>query len=106
MGIIIELKQKGMTAKPVIDVLVAVSSLQAAKPRVLPALNQDTWKYWWYGAHLVFVKRATFLGLRTHQVHFMESGPELTARLALRDHLRAHPDDAARYAAIKRQLAD
>ncbi len=95
----------GMIAKPVIDVLVEVPSLQAAKPRVLPGLNQDTWEYWWHGAHMVFVKRATFLGARTHHVHFMESGTELTARLDFRNHLRAHPEDAERYATLKRQLA-
>ena len=33
-----------------------------------------------------------------------ELGGEMWHRLLFRDHLRAHPDEAARYAALKREL--
>ncbi|MEZ4601188.1 MAG: GrpB family protein [Syntrophotaleaceae bacterium] len=95
----------GMIAKPVIDVLVEVPSLEQAKPRMLPRFIEKTWEYWWLGQHMAFVKRKTLQGVRTHHVHIMESGEGVTARLAFRDYLRAHPDDAARYAEMKRRLA-
>jgi GrpB-like predicted nucleotidyltransferase (UPF0157 family) len=35
-----------------------------------------------------------------------EDNEPLREQLALRDHLRAHPEDAARYEALKRELAE
>ncbi|MET0615070.1 MAG: GrpB family protein [Thermoleophilaceae bacterium] len=44
---------------------------------------------------------------RTHHLHVCESGSEHERRhLAVRDFLRAHPVEAARYEALKRELAD
>ena len=96
----------GMTAKPIIDVLVEVPSLYEAKQRALPALNRETWEYWWYDDHMVVVKRDRLMGPRTHHVHIVPRGRKVEERLAFRDHLRAHPEDAARYAALKRELAE
>jgi GrpB-like predicted nucleotidyltransferase (UPF0157 family) len=43
---------------------------------------------------------------RTHHVHVCEAGSEHERRhLAVRDFLRAHPDEAASYAELKRALA-
>jgi GrpB-like predicted nucleotidyltransferase (UPF0157 family) len=45
-------------------------------------------------------------GVRTHQIHVCPAGSEWERRhLRFRDHLRTHPDDAARYADLKRRLA-
>ncbi|MEA5114768.1 MAG: GrpB family protein [Geobacteraceae bacterium] len=95
----------GMIAKPIIDVLVEVPSFTVAKQRTLPLLNNELWEYWWYGNHLTFVRRDKLMGLRSHHVHMMLNGRDLQARVAFRDHLRSHAEDAARYAALKRQLA-
>jgi GrpB-like predicted nucleotidyltransferase (UPF0157 family) len=44
---------------------------------------------------------------RTHHVHITEPGGEMWCRrLAFRDHLRAHPDEARRYEALKYELAN
>ena len=95
----------GMIAKPVIDVLVEVPSFPEAKQRALPLLNTETWEYWWYQNHMMFVKRDRLMGLRTHHLHMMPEGLELRKRLALRDYLRSHAEDASHYAILKRQLA-
>jgi len=95
----------GMIAKPIIDVLVEVPSFSEAKQRALPLLNNELWEYWWYGNHMTFVRRDKLMGMRTHHVHMMLHGRDLQAKLAFRDHLRSHAEDAAQYAALKRQLA-
>ena len=95
-----------MIAKPIIDVLVEVPSFTEAKQVALPLLNNELWEYWWYGNHMTFVKRDRLMGLRTHHVHLMPEGRELRARLAFRDYLRSHAEEASRYAALKRRLAN
>jgi GrpB-like predicted nucleotidyltransferase (UPF0157 family) len=95
----------GMPAKPVIDVLVEVAHYAAAKPQVVPLLAGAEWEYWWYTDHMVFIKRDRLMGRRTTHVHFMKSGPRVREHLAFRDSLRIHPEDAARYASLKRDLA-
>jgi GrpB-like predicted nucleotidyltransferase (UPF0157 family) len=43
---------------------------------------------------------------RTHHLHLVPIGSPLWAdRIAFRDYLRSHPEAAAEYAALKRQLA-
>jgi GrpB-like predicted nucleotidyltransferase (UPF0157 family) len=94
----------GLAAKPVIDVMAGVRDLEEAREAftVLAELAYchapyKDWMHW-------FCKPSP--AKRTHHLHLIEpSHPEWAARLAFRDHLRAHPDDAERYAALKRQLA-
>ena len=95
----------GMPAKPVIDILVEIPSFREAKPHVLPLLDSETWEYWWHDDHMMFIKRDGFMGQRRYHVHMMPRGHDREARLAFRDHLRSHPEDASRYAALKQQLA-
>jgi len=95
----------GMPAKPVIDILVQIPSLAAAKQAAIPRLNLPEWEYWWYSDHMVFIGRDTLMGRRTCHIHMMPAGEEFDRRLAFRDYLRSHPKDAARYAELKRKLA-
>ena len=95
----------GMPAKPVIDVLVDIPSFAGAKKRAVPRLNSETWEYWWYSGHMVFIKRAGLMGIRTHHVHMAPRGHKVWEGIAFRDYLRQHPDEAARYAQLKRDLA-
>ncbi len=95
----------GLPAKPVIDMLVEVPSPAAAREGAIPALAGPAWEYWVYMDHLVFIRRARPGGPRTHHVHMAPRGHRAWEGLAFRDHLRAHPEDAARYAALKSRLA-
>ena len=95
----------GMPAKPVIDVLVEVPDFAQAKRRAAALLSSAEWEYWWYSGHMVFIGRDG-CGRRTHHVHMAPAGHKLWEGIAFRDHLRLHPEAAARYAALKRDLAD
>jgi GrpB-like predicted nucleotidyltransferase (UPF0157 family)/predicted transcriptional regulator YdeE len=96
----------GMPAKPIIDVLVEIPSFVEAKRGIIPRLNCKVWEYWWYQKHMIFIKRKNLMGQRTHHVHMAPKGDEIWNRLAFRDYLRSHPDDALRYADLKRRLAE
>ena len=95
----------GIPAKPIVDMLIEVPSFAAAKRKFLPALNDERWEYWWYNDHMMFIRRARRMGPRTHHLHLAPRGHRLWEGLAFRDYLRAHPQTAARYAALKRELA-
>jgi len=99
----------GMPAKPVIDILLLVTSAALARATAVGPLEALGYAYWADNPHpdrLFFVK-----GLppaaphRTHHVHMREPGEDHRGRLLFRDHLRANPDEAARYAALKYELA-
>lgn len=97
----------GLAAKPVIDILVVARSVEAARARV-PELAALGYAYWYENPktdRLFFVKGLPPNGPRTHHVHVGEPGGELCDRLLFRDYLRAHSDEAARYAELKRALA-
>jgi GrpB-like predicted nucleotidyltransferase (UPF0157 family) len=44
-------------------------------------------------------------GRRTHHIHFLEAGSSEWERLLFRDYLRAHPDSARAYGALKQRIA-
>lgn len=95
----------GIPAKPIIDVLVEIPSFEAAKPRILPVFNDPCWEYWWYSDHLTFIRRSRLQGERTQHVHMAPRGHPLWDGIPFRDYLRSHPDEANRYAELKRKLA-
>ncbi|NLF39915.1 GrpB family protein [bacterium] len=95
----------GMPAKPVIDILIEIPSFEDAKRRAIPLLNSPLWEYWWYSDHMVFIKRETFMGARTHHLHMAPAGHEVWKGIEFRDWLRTHQADAERYAGLKRRLA-
>lgn len=107
----------GLSAKPIIDMLVAVRSLKEAREQAIPALEALGYAYWSDDPapdRLFFVKGLPPNGPRTHHVHIVEPtvspNPYLGAfgfadRLLFRDYLRAHSNEAQRYEALKRDLA-
>jgi len=100
----------GLVAKPIIDILIAVPSLAYAKIAFVVPIKALGYIYWEDNPatdRMFFVKGMPPHGeRRTHHVHITEPDGEMwQLRLAFRDHLRAHPDEAARYAALKRELA-
>lgn len=99
----------GLAAKPIIDILIAVPSLAEAQDQAIGPLEEIGYLYWDENPRsdrMFFVKGLPpQAARRTHHVHMTETTGEMWQRLAFRDYLRAHPDEAARYAALKRELA-
>jgi GrpB-like predicted nucleotidyltransferase (UPF0157 family) len=102
----------GLAAKPIIDMLVEVVSLEEAKQRIVPVLESQGYDYFWrptFGDdtppfYAWFIKR-NHLGRRTHHIHMVEADFELWDRLLFRDYLIAHPDVAEEYQRLKMRLA-
>jgi GrpB-like predicted nucleotidyltransferase (UPF0157 family) len=105
----------GLTAKPIIDLLLEVRSLEETKRRVVPILTAQGYGYFWrpnWGDDVPpwyawFIKRegGKADGRRTHHLHFVEPDFEHWERLLFRDYLIAHPAVAAEYGALKTRLA-
>jgi len=99
----------GLSAKPVIDILVAVPDLAAARARFPDRLATLDYVFWADNPatdRLFFVKGMPPHGEgRTHHLHVTEPEGDMWVRLAFRDYLRAHPTEAASYAVHKRELA-
>lgn len=99
----------GLPSKPIIDLLVGVSSLEQARRRCIRPLAALGYVYMpeyasWLPGELFFRKGPP--GPWTHHLHMMElSHPRWDGRLVFRDYLRAHPEAARAYADIKRALA-
>jgi len=94
-------------AKPVIDILLEVSSLDEIDQQsvALQALGYEAkGEYGIPGRRYFRLDDAT--GRRTHQVHSFEVGSHnVTRHLAFRDYMRAHPEIAAEYGQLKQRLA-
>lgn len=99
----------GLAAKPIIDIAVAVRSLATARVQSVAPLERIDYAYWADNPkrdRLFFVKGLPpQASRRTHHVHITEPDGAVWTQLRFRDYLRDHPDAAARYAALKRELA-
>ena len=102
----------GLAAKPIVDMLMEVSSLEETKSRIAPVLEGQGYDYFWRATHgedgppfyAWFIKRDSE-GIRTHHVHMIESDFEHWDRLLFRDYLIHHPETAKEYEALKLRLA-
>lgn len=104
----------GLAAKPIIDLLVEVTDLEATKLRIAPVLEVQGYEYFWRPTHgedglpfyAWFIKRDPATGVRTHHVHMVEGHfTEHWDRLLFRDYLIGHSRVAKEYEALKIQLA-
>jgi GrpB-like predicted nucleotidyltransferase (UPF0157 family) len=103
----------GLAAKPIVDMLVEVTDLQAVRARIVPLLAAQGYDYFWRPTvgsegpfYAWFIKRDA-RGERTHHIHMVE--PQFHShwgRLRFRDHLIATPDAALEYERLKRSLAN
>jgi GrpB-like predicted nucleotidyltransferase (UPF0157 family) len=95
----------GLAAKPVIDIIAAVHTLDASRPAldVLADLDYCYAPYRSESEHWFCKPSPAF---RTHHLHLAPaaSRPWLET-LAFRDYLRSHPGMAAEYEDLKRRLA-
>jgi len=102
----------GLTAKPIIDMLVEVTSLEETKVRIAPVLEGQGYDYFWRPTmgddtppfYAWFIKRDDE-GRRTHHIHMVEKHFEHWDRLLFRDYLIDYPAVAAEYGAVKQRLA-
>ena len=97
----------GLAAKPIIDLLIGVQSLDIAKCAA-SALAEFGYAFWYDNPdtdRLFFVKGLPPNGPRTHHLHIVEPDSPLWERLLFRDYLRKHPEEAQRYSDLKRELA-
>lgn len=95
----------GLAAKPTLDLLGVVKSLALVteKRSVFESLGYQARGAYGIEGREFFVKGAPN---PTHHLHVYEEGNvEILRHLAFRDYLRAHPDVAAEYAALKSKLA-
>ncbi|MCA1643748.1 MAG: GrpB family protein [Acidobacteria bacterium] len=99
----------GLAAKPVVDVLVQVSSLEETREQIVPILEAAGYDYFWRTdvspAYAWFIKRGSG-GKRTHHIHMVEADSKLWERLYFRDYLREFPEEAKRYAELKQFLSE
>jgi GrpB-like predicted nucleotidyltransferase (UPF0157 family) len=104
----------GLAAKPVVDMLVEVANLQAARERIAPVLESQGYDYFWRPTHgddgppfyAWFIKRGPGTKARTHHIHMVE--PHFEGhwdRLLFRDYLIEHPRVAEEYMSLKIDLA-
>ena len=104
----------GLAAKPIVDMLVEVSDLQATRERIAPILESQGYDYFWRPTHgddgppfyAWFIKREPRTRARTHHIHMVESHfSDHWDRLLFRDYLREHPEVARQYVDLKLRLA-
>jgi GrpB-like predicted nucleotidyltransferase (UPF0157 family) len=102
----------GLWAKPIVDMLVEVTSLDETKQRIVPILEAQGYDYFWRPSwgddtppfYVWFIKRDRN-GNRTHHIHMVESQFEHWDRLLFRDYLIEHPEAAREYGDLKMRLA-
>lgn len=105
----------GLSAKPIIDMLVEVTDLEQTHLRIAPLLEAQGYEYFERPTHddgkppyyAWFIKRDE-KGNRTHHIHMVDGSAEHSHhwnRLLFRDHLIAHPDTARQYGDLKTKLA-
>lgn len=103
----------GLAAKPIVDMLVEVTSLKETKELVPPILESQGYDYFWRPTwgdntppfYAWFIKRHSN-GKRSHHIHMVEKDFEHWDRLLFRDYLIAHPNTARAYNLLKQDLVN
>jgi GrpB-like predicted nucleotidyltransferase (UPF0157 family) len=105
----------GLAAKPIVDMLVQVTSLRAARTEIAPILKAQGYDYFWrpsFGDDIppwyAFFIRRDDRGIRTHHIHMVtgqRTFQEHWERLLFRDYLIGHPQTARVYEGLKIELA-
>jgi len=102
----------GLSAKPIVDVLVEVTSLEEAKRTAVPILEAQGYDYFWRSVegdeeppfYAWFHKRDEY-DKRTHHIHMVEDHFEHWDRLYFRNYLTEFPEIAQQYEDLKTKLA-
>lgn len=100
----------GLSAKSIIDVQVEVSDVELVKRDVVPVMEAAGYEFIWRPSmgddapHYAWFILRNDAGERTVHVHMVEPGQASVDRIIFRDHLRNHPEEAAAYEALKKEL--
>jgi GrpB-like predicted nucleotidyltransferase (UPF0157 family) len=102
----------GLCAKPIVDILVEVTSLDETRQRIAPVLEAQGYDYFWRPSegddtppfYAWFIRRDGN-GNRTHHIHMVESHFEHWDRLLFRDYLIENPGVALEYGGLKMKLS-
>jgi GrpB-like predicted nucleotidyltransferase (UPF0157 family) len=103
----------GISAKPIVDILVEVASLDETKKQIVPILEAQGYDYFWRPScgdstppfYAWFIKRDRN-GNRTHHIHMVEPDFEHWERLYFRDYLIEHQNVAMEYSELKEKLSE
>lgn len=100
----------GLLAKPILDIQIAVASLEEMKLIAIPILQKLGYDYWSNNPdpkRMFFVKGMPPYGeKRTHHVHITEQDSDhWSNKMLFRDYLRLDPDLAKQYENLKIELA-
>lgn len=101
-----------MPSKPIVDMLVEVTSFVKTKKYIVPILVKQGYDYFWRPTqgenvrpyYCWFIKRDKN-GERTHHIHMVKKNYEHWNRLYFRDYLIENPPLAKKYAALKVKLS-
>ena len=101
----------GLAAKPVIDIMIGVKTLQIADEKCITLIESLGYEYYQAIESMMptrrYFRKSDANGMRTHQIHLWQlDDSEYERHLVFRDYLRAHPHEAAAYEKIKRDLID
>ena len=97
----------GIHAKPIIDILAVVSSLNSVDQQSaqMKSLGYEVMGEFGIVGRRYF-RRDNSAGQRTHQIHaFAVGSPDVARHLAFREFMRAHPQIAEQYSKLKQRLA-
>ena len=97
-----------LPAKPIIDIFIIIGDV-SVWPHLVAPLSSLGYIHWAGNPRtdrMFFVKgMPPFGSRRSHHVHVTETRGEMWQRLAFRNYLRAHPEEAGIYEQLKRRLA-
>ena len=95
----------GLAAKPVIDIMAGVQTLEESRPAIAVATELG-YSYAPYQADREHWFCKPSPAFRTHHLHLIPTGtPQWLRPIAFRDYLRAYATVAGEYEALKRRLA-
>lgn len=98
----------GASSKPIVDMLVEVTTFEETKQTIVPILRLHDYDYFWRTDVKVpypwFIKRDA-QAVRTHHIHMITANSKWWDRLYFRDYLRLFPLELKRYEELKMTLA-
>ncbi|MCF3650538.1 GrpB family protein [Synoicihabitans lomoniglobus] len=95
----------GLAAKPIIDIMAAIGSLEESKGSI-PAVRSLDYLHAPYRAEVMHWFCKPHPSDRTHHLHLVPYGSPLwAAQITFRDRLREDPNITAEYSALKQNLA-